>query len=172
MLVSAYLSGRRKMKCPSSSQKFGKTRESGFTLIELLFTIAIAAIFAALAAPSFRDFIAGQRVKSASYDISYALTGARSEAIKRNLDVVLAPVSGNWQNGWTVTAGTTAVAQHEPFLDLTITGPATNLTYNSSGRLAAAVVPFAISSSVSASVASRCIRVDLSGLPSGKTGAC
>lgn len=160
------------MKCPASSQKFVKTPDSGFTLIELLFTIAIAAIFAALAAPSFRDFIAGQRVKTASYDISYGLTGARSEAIKRNLNVVLVPVSGNWQNGWTVTAGTATVSQHEPFLDLTITGPATNLTYNSSGRLTAAVLPFAISSSVSAGVASRCIRVDLSGLPSSKTGAC
>lgn len=160
------------MKCPATSQKFVKTPDFGFSLIELLFAIAIAAIFMALAAPSFRDFIAGQRVKTASYDISYTLTGARSEAIKRNLNVVLAPVSGDWQNGWTVTAGTTTIAQHEPFVDLTITGPATNLTYNSSGRLTAGVTPFTISSSVSAGVTPRCTRVDLSGLPSSKTGAC
>jgi len=157
---------------PTTSRQLLETQDFGFSLIELLFTIAIAAIFAALAAPSFRDFIAGQRVKTASYDISYTLTGARSEAIKRNLNVVLAPVSGNWQNGWTVTTGTTTIAQHEPFVDLTITGPAPDLTYNSSGRLAAAVAPFAISSSVSTGAAPRCVRVDLSGLPSSKTGAC
>ncbi|WP_332774573.1 GspH/FimT family pseudopilin [Polaromonas sp.] len=157
---------------PTTSRQLLETQDFGFSLIELLFVIAIAAIFAAMAAPSFRDFIAGQRIKTASYDISYALTGARSEAIKRNLNVVLAPVSGNWQNGWTVTTGATTIAQHEPFVDLTITGPAAGLTYNSSGRLAAAVAPFAISSSVSAGAAPRCVLVDLSGLPSSKAGAC
>lgn len=164
------------MKHPAISRQLLKASGFGFSLIELLFTIAIAAIFAALAAPSFRDFIAGQRVKTASYDISYALTGARSEAIKRNLNVVLAPGTGGWQNGWNVTtvSGTTTITitQHEPFVDLTITGPATNLTYNSSGRLTAAANPFAVSSSVSSSVSPRCVSIDLSGLPSSKTGAC
>ncbi len=146
----------------------------GFSLIELLITIAIAAIFAALAAPSFRDFVAGQRVKAASYDISFTLIGARSEALKRNLNVVLAPGTGGWQNGWTITAGVggPTLGQHEAFADLTISGPATNLTYNSSGRLMAAVTPFTISSSVSSNVSSRCVSIDLSGLPTSKTGAC
>ena len=147
-----------------------KASNFGFSLIELLITIAIAAIFAALAAPSFRDFIAGQRVKTASYDISYTLTGARSEALKRNLNVILAPVTGSWQNGWTITAGVGGpmLGQHEAFSDLTISGPAANITYNSSGRLMVAVAPFTISSKLS----SRCISIDLSGLPSSKTGAC
>ena len=147
-----------------------KAPSFGFSLIELLVSITIAAIFSALAAPSFREFVAGQRVKTASYDISYTLTGARSEALKRNLNVVLAPATGGWQNGWTITAGVGGpmLGQHEAFADLTISGPATNVIYNSSGRLMAAVTPFAVSSNVS----SRCISIDLSGLPTNKTGAC
>ena len=153
------------MKRPATSRQLLKASSFGFSLIELLFTIAIAAIFAALAAPSFRDFIAGQRVKTASYDISYTLTYARSEAIKRNLNVILAPTNSAWQNGWTITAGTggPTLGQHEAFADLTITGPATSLTYNSSGRLMAVVNPFAISSSASSSVSPRCVSIDLSG---------
>ena len=147
---------------------------AGFSLFELVFTISIAAIFAALAAPSFRDFVAGQRVKTTSYDISSALVVARSEALKRNLNVVLAPKAGGWQNGWTITAGTGGpmLGQREAFADLTISGPATNLTYNSSGRLIVAVTPFTVGSSVSTSVSPRCISIDLSGLPASKTGAC
>lgn len=146
----------------------------GFTLIELMVTIAIAAIFAALAFPSFRDFIAGQRVKTASYDISYMLTGARSEALKRNLNVIVAPETGGWQNGWTITAGVggPAIGQHEAFADLTITGPAVSVIYNSSGRLTGLVTPFNVSSSVSGNLSSRCISIDLSGLPNSKSGAC
>lgn len=156
---------------------FKKTRIApsvGFTLIELMVTITIAAIFAALAFPSFRDFIAGQRVKTASYDISYMLTGARSEALKRNLNVIVAPETGGWQNGWTITAGVggPAIGQHEAFADLTITGPAVSVIYNSSGRLTGLVTPFNVSSSVSGNLSSRCISIDLSGLPNSKSGAC
>ncbi|MFD2270065.1 Tfp pilus assembly protein FimT/FimU [Undibacterium arcticum] len=35
--------------------------------------------------------------KNASYDVSYTLTFARSEAIKRNNDVVLSPATGGWK---------------------------------------------------------------------------
>lgn len=39
---------------------------SGFTLVELMVTVAVAAIFAAIATPSFRELIAKQRMRSAS----------------------------------------------------------------------------------------------------------
>lgn len=162
------------MKCAARLRHTPRALNAGFTLIELLVSISIAAVFAALAVPSFRDFIAGQRVKTAAYDISYTLTGARSEALKRNLNVILAPGTGGWQNGWTMTAdgGGPTIGQHEAFADLTISGPASSVIYNSSGRLTAAVTPFTVSSSVSSSVPVRCVSIDLSGLPSSKTGAC
>ena len=162
------------MKYAALSRQAPNALNGGFTLIELLVSIAIAAVFAALAVPSFRDFIAGQRVKTAAYDISYTLTGARSEALKRNLNVILAPGTGGWQNGWTMTAdgGGPTIGQHEAFADLRISGPAPSVIYNSSGRLTAAVTPFTVSSSLSGNVMARCISIDLSGLPSSNTGAC
>ena len=141
-------------------------------MIELLFTIAVAAIFAALAAPAFGQFIASQRVKATASDLSSALMAARSEAMKRNLNVALAPVSGDWKNGWTLTANGTTISSYGAVGDLVITGPAPKLTYNSSGRLTAGVAPFSVSSSAAGPTASRCINVDLSGLPRAKLGAC
>jgi type IV fimbrial biogenesis protein FimT len=157
---------------PASSKPIQRIHGVGFTLIELLVTISITAILLAIAVPSFRDFISGQRIKTASYDISYTLTYARSEAIKRNNDVVLTPATGGWQNGWTVAAGTTTLSQHEAFPGLTIAGPANNLTYSGNGRLKTAATPFGISSSASTNVSARCVSINLSGLPTGKTGSC
>lgn len=151
-------------------------RSAGFTLIELMTVLAVIVIFATLAGPSFSSFIAGQRVKAAAYDISSMLTLARSEALKRNANVVVAPANGGWQNGWNVSTGTgtstVALLQHEALNSLVISGPAPNLTYNSSGRLTGAVSPFSISSGVNANVPARCVTLDLSGLPSSKTGSC
>lgn len=81
------------------------TLVNGFTLIELMATVTIAAILMAVATPYFRDFVLGQRIRTASYDIASTLTYARSEAIKRNNSVTIAQASGGWQYGWTVSTG-------------------------------------------------------------------
>lgn len=85
---------------------------AGLTLIELLVTIAIAAILAGLAAPSFRDMIVGNRLKSHASALLSSLLLARGEAIKRNGRVVLCKsadgaactLSGGWEQGWIVFA--------------------------------------------------------------------
>jgi type IV fimbrial biogenesis protein FimT len=162
------------MRNPASSKPIQRTQDFGFTLIELLVTISIAAILSAIAVPSFREFVSGQRIKTASYDISYSLTYARSEAIKRNADVVFTMEPGGWQNGWKVKAGTTTLSQHEALPGMAITGPANNPSYSGNGRLNAAVIPFEISSSASTNVSPRCVSIDLSGLPTSykKAGSC
>ena len=90
--------------------------ERGFTLTELLATIAIAAILAAIAVPSFQDMVADSRVTTATNNLISNLSLARSEAIKRNVPVVLcrstsstaaAPACGGgaaqtWESGWFV----------------------------------------------------------------------
>jgi len=157
---------------PASSKPIQRIHDFGFTLIELLVTVSIAAILLAVAIPSFRDFVSGQRIKTASYDIGYTLTYARSEAIKRNNDVTITPATGGWQNGWTVTVGTTTLSQHEAFPGLTVAGPTNNLTYSSNGRLNAAVNSFGISGSANANVSPRCVSINLSGLPNSKAGSC
>lgn len=157
---------------PAYSAPNRRIRISGFTLIELLITISIIGILSSIALPSFREFVGGQRVKTASFEIFSSLAYARSEAIKRNAEVTVTPASGGWQNGWAMTAGGSTLNQQAAFSGVTITGPAVNIIYNGSGRLKASATPFSISSSTSASTSPRCISIDLSGRPNSKIGAC
>ncbi|MGA0613000.1 GspH/FimT family pseudopilin [Caldimonas sp. KR1-144] len=59
----------------------------GFTMIELLIVVAIIAIVLALAAPSFRDFMAKKRVEGVQSELATDLQYARSEAVARNAKV-------------------------------------------------------------------------------------
>jgi type IV fimbrial biogenesis protein FimT len=146
---------------------------SGFTLTELMITILIVAILMAVAAPSFQSIIAGQRIKSATYDMFSTLTFARSEAIKRSANVTVAQASGGWQNGWTVTAGSVTLSQQEAIQGVAIAASAVSVTYRQDGRITAAgSQTFAITSSVSAGVSDRCVTTEVSGLPKSKVGAC
>ncbi|MGY0559139.1 GspH/FimT family pseudopilin [Luteimonas sp. A277] len=64
---------------------------SGFTLIELMVTVAVLAILATLAAPSFTTLINSNRLAGAANDMVAALQMARMEAIRRGESVVLCP---------------------------------------------------------------------------------
>src|SRR5574343_378776 len=80
----------------------------GFTLIELMITVAILAILASLAAPSFRDTIIRTRLSGYNSDLITAINFARSESIKRGVTVTLCrstdggscAASGGWEQGW------------------------------------------------------------------------
>ncbi len=61
--------------------------QKGLTLIELMVTIAVLAILAATALPSFRDSIERRRLIGAAETIYSELQYARSEAISRSSDV-------------------------------------------------------------------------------------
>ena len=75
----------------------------GFTLIELMITLAIAAILASLAAPSFRDIIQNNRMTTQYNDLLASLSLARSEAIKRGENVIALSNNGtSWEDGWTI----------------------------------------------------------------------
>jgi type IV fimbrial biogenesis protein FimT len=77
----------------------------GFTLIELLVTIAIAAIVAMFAVPNFTTSIRNSRTTTYANEFLTALNLARSEAIKRGVQVTMrrkGSTAGQWENGWDV----------------------------------------------------------------------
>ncbi len=159
-----------------------RARLRGFTMVEMMVTLVIAGILASIAMPSFRSFIAGQRIKTASFDMMSALTVARSEAIKRQASsaapVSVVPSGGAWGNGWSVTAPDGSVlSQQSALRDLSVScftggvaGACSTISYAGNGRLVAAVPAVQISSTEINSV--RCISIDLGGRPSSKVGAC
>lgn len=159
---------------------------NGFTLLELLVTITILSVLSAVAVPSLSSFVANQRIKSVSYDMVSTLVGARSEAIKRNASVIVAPVTvssvTNWQNGWTIAtaaAPTVPLSQHAALTGMTVvcksgTSVVTTcptITYNSAGRISGTTSP-AIQVTGTSSIYTRCITIDLSGRPRSAKVTC
>lgn len=147
----------------------------GFTLPELLAVVAIIGILGAIAAPSMTTLVANQRVRSAGSELLQSLTRARSEAIKRNMEVSLNPASGTtWQGGWRIPNPSDTghpIEVHGAVPNAAITGP-TSVVYQANGRVRGTGGP--ISFDVSATHASmhRCVVVDLSGRPYQKYSAC
>lgn len=142
-------------------------RAAGFTLIELLVTLAVGVTLTALAMPSFSTMVANQRGKSGAADLLTALTRTRSEAIKRNAEVTLAPVrTSQWQEGWRIAHPSNANAvleEHGALANATISGPV-SVAYLPNGRIkGSAAVSFTLT--VSGNPQRHCVRVDLSGRP-------
>lgn len=148
--------------------------QRGFSLIELMVVVVLVAILLTIGIPSFSNFVVGQRVKTAAFDLASTLLLARSEAIKRNADVTVAPkvAADGWVGGWTVTVGATTVSEQAAYGgSIAITNPsipATVVYQGASGRPAAGKTAFTLSGGSS----TRCVTVDLSGMTSTKTGAC
>jgi len=144
---------------------------SGFTLTELMITLGVLGILVAAALPALGNLVRGQRVKSATSDIYASLVFARSEAIKRAVDVDLVPTAADWATGWRVRVQATNVnlkVQDAIGGVAVALAPAGTLTYGRDGRLSGTVANFTVSVSGDNSITARCIRLDPSGRPNIK----
>lgn len=148
-------------------------RARGFTMPELMAVVAVTAILATVAAPSFSELIAGQRAKSAASDMFASLMRTRSEAIKRNAEVTLAPAASGWLAGWSIAApgdATRVLHSHPAVTVARITGPE-RVTYLPNGRVKGGTLPsFEVAGKSGGEL--RCVRVDLSGRPNQTQSAC
>jgi type IV fimbrial biogenesis protein FimT len=99
------------------------SRAGGFTLIEVLIVVAISAILLAVAVPAFNQSIARAQARDAAQTLHATLQLARSEAIRRSVQVSVCRVTnsgagrppcdntatadvpaGDWASGWVVFA--------------------------------------------------------------------
>ncbi len=151
-----------------------RRRAAGFTLPELMVVVIVVAVLGGLAAPSFSQMIAAQRVKGAAGELFAALIRTRSEAIKRNTEVTLAPTtSGRWQDGWVIPNPADSgnrIEVHGALPNIVLTGPA-SVVYLANGRLKNSTAP-SIQVSAAGTTQVRCIGIDLSGRPFQKSSAC
>lgn len=84
----------------------------GFTAIELMVTVAVLAVLAAIAAPSFKPLFERWQVRQATEELQSTLYFARSEAVKRgggigiqanaSLDGCSVSETELWNCGWVV----------------------------------------------------------------------
>lgn len=89
------------------SSKFRQQR--GFTLVELMVVVALVAILAALATPSWNQLIVSNRIRAAVNDWVLSSYFARSEAVRLNVPVTVCPSSDginctatDYETGWIV----------------------------------------------------------------------
>lgn len=161
----------------TTSQRHRSSSVRGFTLFELMVVVSVLAVISAIAAPSFRSFVAGQRIKAASFDLTSALLLARNEALKRNGNVQVTRTGTSWNNGWQIkVVSTDAVLGAQNALDssLAFTGAPDSIVFNANGRVSspASAVRIQLSSSAGSSTATRCVALTLSGHARSSTGAC
>jgi type IV fimbrial biogenesis protein FimT len=155
-----------------------KTRTTqGFTLIESMVAVAVLAVSATIAVPSYRHFTASLSIRTASMDVVSHLLLARSEAVKRNGTISLVPINSDWRNGWQVVhaASSSQVAQAEAMNgDVALQGTQPSmLQFDAEGRLVgASAQQMQLAVAKGGVTLYRCIQLDPAGLPRIKKATC
>lgn len=111
----------------------------GFTMIELLVTISIAAILMTIAVPSFQSFLLNSRLTGHANDLVLGMAYAKSEAVKRGINVSVCASSdsstctGTWKDGWIVLSSNGDVLEVHTGYTGTICADVDEIAFRSSG---------------------------------------
>jgi type IV fimbrial biogenesis protein FimT len=145
----------------------------GFTLTELMVTLAVLAVLVTIAVPSFSGMIATQATRNASFDLTSAMSLARSEAVKQNTIATIS-ASSSWATGWTLAVNGAIVRTFGPYSGVTIAPSNGNtLSFGNDGRPTVGSVTFQITpTSSSQSVSPSCVQVGGTGRVAVVSGTC
>ena len=162
-------------------------RQSGFTMVELMVTVAVLAILAGIALPSFQASLRSNRVATTSNELLASLSLGRTEAIRAIGPAGVCPSSTglacvantDWAAGWIVwhevpSAGgpvLTVIRYVQPKQRTAVTGPAAGLVFTAQGRAQAGATQIDVAPSDAATPA-RCVRVGVTGQSRSEQGAC
>lgn len=154
-------------------------RVAGFSLVELMIVVALIGVVSAIAAPSLRDYVGNQRMKSAASDLIMSALIARSEALKRNTAIFLVPANTatGYESGWCVMVTNAACDPMSPSNDVMRIFPRNShvnygtgiVSFNTSGRLLAAVNVSV--TDAEGSLPARCVTIDVTGNATQKRSA-
>ena len=143
----------------------------GFTLLELLIVMAIMAIVATLAAPSFTGVLERQRVRTVADTLRSSIDLARSEAVKRNTLITVSRIGDDWNKGWQVMAGAEVVytAPAQPSASITASHNSVQFSGNGRSNVAASFSVVPVSGDTTHA---SCVEISLSGRPRSAKGEC
>lgn len=164
-------------------------REQGFTLLEIVVTVAIVAILASVAVPSFAQVLAKNRTSGYTNDFVAALNLARSEAVAKRVatkvctsaNAASCRASGDsdflaWGKGWVVldTDNNRVLAYHEAFSgQVNLTSGVSSVTFDASGSMtSASQTDFYLRATTCINKDDRLVRLSGSGRVSVFNAAC
>jgi len=146
----------------------------GFTIIEMMIVIAIMVILTGVGSAGFVWLNQSTTIRGTAFDLVADLDFARSEAVKRNDDVIVRPISDDWQQGWQVVTGAQVLRSREAVgAQIGFASAPTALTFDGAGRASLTTVRnFQICPPSGGSVLGRVVRIDPSGLSRSAKFTC
>lgn len=125
---------------------------AGFTIIELMMVVFVAAIFVAVALPSFSTAINNSRLQSASNELASLIQYARSSAVQNNQSMNICVSSGVWSVRKSCTdSSATVLRSFTPPTGVTVSASVTSLTFRSNGTASSSADLIACTNSTASS---------------------